>query len=60
MKYYFLPENRMIETDELIAKYGSNEAVTKLDIFELTSQPDFDPVGFMLTDGGKYTPIQSV
>lgn len=60
MKYYCQPENRMITTEELIRKYGSETPVAGLDIYELTSQPDFEPVGFMLAADGKYTPIKSV
>jgi hypothetical protein len=50
----------MITTEELIRKYGSETPVAGLDIYELTSQPDFEPVGFMLAADGKYTPIKSV
>lgn len=60
MKYYCQPENRMITTEELVRKYGSETPVAGLDIYELTSQPDFEPVGFMLAADGKYTPIKSV
>ena len=60
MKYYFLPENRMIDTNELIAKYGSNEPISKLGIYELTSQPEFVPVAFALMPDGKYAPIKSI
>lgn len=60
MKYYFLPENRMIDTNELIAKYGSNEPISKLGIYELTTQPNFTPVAFALVSDGKYAPIESI
>ena len=60
MKYYCQPENRMITTEELVRKYGSKTPVAGLNIYELTSQPDFEPVGFMLAADGKYTPIKSV
>ncbi len=60
MKYYCKSENRIIETEELIRKYGTNKPVEELSIYELTTQPDFDPIGFIVMDGGKYAPIQSV
>ena len=60
MKYYCKSENRIIETEELIRKYGTNKPVEGLAIYELTTQPDFDPIGFIIMEGGKYAPIQSV
>ena len=60
MKYYFQPENRMITTQELVRKYGSETPVAGLGIYELTSQPDFEPIGFMLMADDKYAPVQSV
>ena len=60
MKYYYQPENRMITTDELIRKYGSETPVAGLGIYELTSQPDFEPIGFMLMSDEKYAPVKSI
>lgn len=60
MKYYFQPENRIITTQELVRKYGSFTPVPGLRIHELTSQPDFEPIGFMQMPDGKYAPIESV
>ena len=58
MKYYYKPENRIIETDELIRKYGSSTNIPQLGIYELTEQPDYTPVGFNHVDG-KYYPVES-
>ncbi len=60
MKYYCKPENRMITTEELVRRYGSDTPVPGLCIHELTSQPDFEPIGFMQMDDGKYAPIESL
>ena len=60
MKYYCKPENRIIETEELIRKYGTDQPLEGLCIHELTTQPDFDPIGFIVMEDGKYAPIQSV
>ena len=58
MKYYYKPENRIIETDELVRKYGTTSHIPQLGIYELTEQPDYTPVGFNPVDG-KYYPVES-
>ena len=58
MKYYYQTENRIIETEELIRKYGTNLPVPQLKIFELTVQPDYEPVGFN-PSGDKWYPVES-
>ncbi len=58
MKYYFEPENRIIETEELIRKYGSEFPIKELGIFYLTNQPDYDPVAFNKV-GDMYYPVES-
>ena len=58
MKYYYQKENRIIETDELITKYGTNRPITQLSIFELTVQPNYEPVGFN-PSGDKWYPVES-
>lgn len=60
MKYYCKRENRIIETEELIRKYGTNKPLMELCHHELTFQPDFEPIGFILMEDGKYAPIESV
>ena len=58
MKYYFKPENRIIETEELLNKYGSFTNISQLGMYELTEQPEYTPVGFKPMDG-KYYPVES-
>ena len=58
MKYYFKPENRIIETEELLSKYGSFINIPELGIYELTEQPDYTPISFNPVDG-KYYPVES-
>ena len=60
MKYYCKEENRIIETDELIRKYGTNQPLMALCHHELTVQPDFEPTGFIAMGDGKYAPIESL
>jgi hypothetical protein len=50
----------MITSEELVRKYGSQKPVPGLCIHELSSQPDFEPIGFMLMSDGKYAPIKSL
>ena len=57
MKYYFKGENRVIETEELVRKYGSRRPITQLGVFELTFQPDYVPVGFYIS-GDKWHPVR--
>ena len=58
MKYYYKPENRIIETEELVRKYGSRLPITQLGIYELTVQPDYEPFGFNQV-GDKWYPVES-
>lgn len=58
MKYYFLNEDRIIETDELIDKYGTNQPIAQLGIYELTEQPTWTPVGYVRTATGEYYPAK--
>ena len=39
MKYYFKPENRIIDETELMNKYGTVTPVKGVGVFHLTSQP---------------------
>ena len=55
MKYYCKEENRIIETDELIRKYGTNQPLMALCHHELTV-----PIGFIAMEDGKYAPIESL
>ena len=59
MKYYYSRENRVIETEELLRKYGSFVAVPQLGIYELSVQPDYVPVGFNPVGAGVYYPVKS-
>lgn len=59
MKYYYEPENRIIETEEMIRKYGSYNAIPQLGIFDLSVQPAYTPVGFRSLPNNTYYPIES-
>ena len=59
MKYYYQPENRIITSDELGRKYGTEAPIGALGVFELSEQPSYEPVGFNLLADGTYYPVQS-
>ena len=59
MKYYFEKEDRIIESDEMIRKYGTSKAIPELTIYELSVQPSYDPVSFNWLANGTFYPVQS-
>jgi hypothetical protein len=59
MKYYNLTADSLIDGEELIAKYGSLQAIPELGIFNLSIQPDYVPVGFHKIDSRTFYPIES-
>ena len=59
MKYYFKPENRIIETEELKLNYGSMGPIAALGMYELSVQPDYVPVSFEPNGDGTYYPVES-
>ena len=59
MFYYYKPEDRLIHTDEMKAKYGTELELQELGIFSLTVQPDYVPFGFNLQPDGTYYPVES-
>jgi len=59
MKFYYKPENRIIESDEMIAKFGTEFQIYELGIFPLSIQPDYEPFGFNDLGNGEYYPVES-
>lgn len=59
MKYYHQAENRIIETEELVKKYGSEHPIPQLGIFYLSEQPEYNPVSFEKREDGSYYPVES-
>ena len=59
MFYYYQPEDRLIHTDEMKAKYGTEVQLYELGIIPLTVQPDYVPVGFKDMEDGTFYPIES-
>ena len=59
MKYYYLKENRIIETEELVRKYSSEQPIEQLGMFYLSEQPKYDPVSFERREDGTYYPVES-
>lgn len=59
MKYYYKPEDRLIDSDEMIAKYGTEFQIYELGIYPLSVQPDYIPVSFNDLGDGSYYPVES-
>ncbi len=59
MKYYYQAENRIIETEELVAKYGTDKPVKQLGIYYLSKQPDYVPVSYNKLEDGTWYPVES-
>ena len=58
MKYYLKSEDRIIDKDELMNKYGALTPVRNSGVFMLTFQPDFVPSSFVLMPNGEYKPVK--
>ena len=59
IKYYYKPENRLIDSEELCGKYGTELPIHQLGIFALSVQPDYIPVGYNDNGDDTYYPVQS-
>ena len=59
MMYYNNATGRIIESDEMVRRYGTNKAIPQLGIYELTYQPDFVPFAFNPVANGTYLPVKS-
>lgn len=59
MMYYNNATGRIIESDEMVKRYGTDKAIPELGIHELTYQPDFVPFAFNPVKNGTYFPVQS-
>ena len=59
MMYYNNTTGRIIESDEMVRRYGTDKAIPELGIHELTYQPDFVPFAFNPVNNGTYFPVQS-
>ena len=59
MMYYNNATGRIIESDEMVKRYGTDKAIPELGIHALTYQPDFVPFAFNPVKNGTYFPVQS-
>jgi hypothetical protein len=59
MKFYSIKRDRLVDEEEMIAKYGTAKAVPQLGIYDLTIQPEYIPIGFNRLVDGTYYPVQS-
>ena len=58
-KFYYKPEDRLMDCEELCGKYGTELPLHQLGIYALSVQPDYVPVGFRNNGDGTYYPVQS-
>ena len=59
MYFYNRRTDRLIDTEEMKAKYGTERALPALGIFPLSVQPDYIPVAFRDMINGTYYPVES-
>jgi hypothetical protein len=59
MKFYSIKRDRLVDEEEMIAKYGTAKAIPQLGIYDLTIQPEYVPIGFNRLVDGTYYPVQS-
>ena len=59
MMYYNNSTGRVIDSDEMVKRYGTDKAIPELGIYELTYQPDFVPFAFNPVKNGTFLPVKS-
>ena len=59
MKYYDSNVDRIITTEELVSRYGSEFPIAELGIYYLSKQPDYIPVAFNDLPDGTWYPVES-
>lgn len=59
MKYYNSKEDRIITTEQLVARYGSDHPIAELGIYYLSKQPDYIPFAFNELPNGTWYPVES-
>ena len=59
MKFFDSKQNRLISSEELIPKYGTENSIPLLGIYPLSIQPDYVPVAFTDLGNGSWYPVES-
>ena len=59
MKYYYKREDRLIDSHELMGRFGCCNRIKGLGIYKLSVQPDYTPVAFKEVRAGVYYPVRS-
>ena len=59
MKYYNSKEDRIITTEQLVARYGSDKPIAELGIYYLSRQPDYIPISYNELADGTWYPVES-
>lgn len=59
MKYYDSKANRLITTEELVGRYGSEFPIAELGVYYLSEQPDYVPIAFNDLLDGTWYPVES-
>ena len=58
MKYYYKNENRVIESTEMLSRFGSQHPIRNTGVYRLSMQPSFVPTSFEEVSKGVYSPIE--
>ena len=59
MKYYDSKADRIITTEELVSRYGSEFPIAELGIYYLSKQPEYVPIAFNDLLDGTWYPVES-
>ena len=59
MKYYNSKEDRIITTEQLVTRYGSDHPIAELGIYHLSKQPDYIPIAYNELPDGTWYPVES-
>jgi hypothetical protein len=59
MKYYDSKADRIITSEELTDRYGTEFPVAELGIYYLSKQPDYVPIAFNDLLDGTWYPVES-
>ena len=59
MKYYDSKGDKIITTEELMSRYGSEFPIAELGIYYLSKQPEYIPIAFNDLLDGTWYPVES-
>ena len=59
MKYYDSKADKIVTTEELISRFGSEYPIPQLGIYYLSKQPEYIPIAFNELPDGTWYPVES-